>query len=61
VIGGGNQGALPQAALPLGGLFAQNVAFIGMMAADFSRAGDFESFGGSTVRFYLRHDCPSFL
>jgi len=61
VVGSGDQGAVTQAPLPLGGFFAQDVALIGVMAFDFAGAGELESFGGPAVRFYLRHDFPSFL
>src|SRR5260370_2719668 len=46
---------LAQVAFPLGMLLGQDVALVGVPAADFSRAGELHALAERTLRFFLWH------
>lgn len=56
-----NESRFAQVSLPFGRLLGQDVAFVGLLAADFSTTGNLETLGRSSISLDLRHSSSRIL
>ena len=56
-----NESRFAQVSLPFGRLLGQDVALVGLLTADFSTTGNFETLGRSSISLDLRHSSSRIL